>query len=144
MFQIPAPDTGPCRHVLVPTCEMPGSTERTSNVPALACFRMKKRDVLDFGIDFGDWLEANGGSRLEGVAWGVATDSPSTPALSGTSFIDTGKTSVVVTPAVDAAPGDAYYLDCTATVAEIPAAVGQLAVPARTLTRRIHIVIEQG
>ncbi|WP_163103799.1 hypothetical protein, partial [Acinetobacter baumannii] len=68
-----------------------------------------------------------------------------TPSITGQSFSPAGKTVVVLKAADNAKVGDAYWLDVTATVAAVVAAsAADVAIPARTIVRRIHVVVASG
>jgi len=108
-----------CRIATVPPCEQDVDASQTAPVAALACFQMKIRDTLDFTVDFTQWIAANGNPG--------------------------GKCVVVLHAASGAKAGDAYYLDVTATLAATaPATTADVAIPARTLVRRIHVVLANG
>lgn len=132
-----------CRRVAMPACEPEVDTSPTAPIPALKLFQMRSRDILDFGIDFAAWLQANGSAVLATATWAVASNSPQTPATVTTvPFDPAGMTAVLVE--ADAV-GDAYYLECTITTAPTqPSANGALALPARTVVRRIHILVVNG
>jgi hypothetical protein len=137
-----APD---CRSVVVPACEPDLKAEQGSDIPALACFQLRLRDQIDFKVDFSQWLLANGNAQLSSAQFAVATGSPGTPTIVGQAFSPAGKCAVVLAAANNAKAGDAYWLDLTATVAAVPA-VGatDVAIPARTIVRRIHVVVANG
>lgn len=137
-----APD---CRIAIVPPCENDTDASQTAPVAALACFQMKIRDTLDFTVDFSQWIAANGNPVLSNAVFAAASDSPSAPSISGQAFTPGGKCVVVLHAASGAKAGDAYYLDVTATIAATtPATSADVAIPARTLVRRIHVVLANG
>ena len=114
-------------------------------VPAVGVAQLRLRDSLDFTLDFCAWLAANGQALLSGATWAVTTDSPQTPTIVGQSFTSAGKAVVVLSPAVDAEIGDAYYLDVTAMIeAQTAETAGQIEMPVRRLVRRLHVVIVAG
>ena len=132
-----------CRTAEVPACET--CVASGTDIPALATFNMKLRDKLDFAVDFTAWLVANGGASLTSATFAVSGDSPKTPTISGQAFGAAGKAVVVITPANGAVVGDAYYLDVTAQVAAtVAATANDVAIPARTLVRRINVVVAAG
>jgi hypothetical protein len=134
-----------CRYVKVPACERDGDPAQSAPIEALACFQMRIRDKVDFKVDFADWLAQNGHATLTGATFAVATDSPSTPTISAQVYAAGGLCVVVLLAAVDAKAGDAYYLDITAQISATTA-VGpnDVVIPARTLVRRIHVVVVNG
>lgn len=135
----------PCRTAIVSACEPALDPAPDADIPALDCFYMRIRDALDFTVDFGPWLQANGNAQLSAAEFSVASDSPATPILGATVFNPAGKCIVLVTPAVAAVVGDAYWIDIEVTVAAVVAlAPTDVAIPARTLVRRIHVVIAKG
>lgn len=118
-----------------------------SQPPALGTFFIRQRDTLDYGIDFADWLSANndgGAATLTAAVWAVAATSPKTPVIVGHGFDTSGKTAVTITPAAGAVAGDAYWLEVTITVSAVPASPGFPALPARTLVRKINVVVVNG
>jgi hypothetical protein len=140
-----APAVGDCRSVVVPACEPDGDPSQGADIAALACFQMRIRDKLDFTVDFSQWLAKNGNPTITTATFAVASGSPSTPTISGQTFNATGKCLVVLTAAVDAKAGDAYYLDLTLDVgATVPVSPTDVAIPSRTLVRRIHVVVING
>jgi hypothetical protein len=137
-----APD---CRIATVPPCENDTDASQSAPIAALACFQMKIRDTLDFTVDFTQWIAANGNPAITAATFAAASDSPSAPTISGQAFTPTGKAVVVLHAAQGAKAGDAYYLDITATLAAtVPASPLDVAIPARTLVRRIHVVLANG
>lgn len=144
MLVYPTPAPIDCRSVTVPACEPDGDASQSASIAALACFQMRKRDTIDFTVDWSDWLKQNGNAMLSAATFSVATDSPKTPTLTQ-AFAPGGKCVVVLTAANDALAGDAYYIDLSVTVAATTA-VGpnDVAIPARTLVRRIHVVVING
>ena len=136
---------GPCRTAQIAACEVDAPPSQNDPILAVGTFYLHLRDSLDFSVDLSKWLAANGGAQLTGAAWAVAADSPKTPVLTGVAFSPQGKSSVVVTPGAEAVAGDAYWLDVTLTIgATVSVNVGDVALPARTMVRRIHIVIVKG
>lgn len=141
-----------CRSVSVPACERDCDAGESSDVEALALFQIKLRDTIDFTVDFTDWLVANGGALLTSATFTIATESPQTPTIAGQAFTPAGKCAVVLTPtAADdggnggAEVGNAYYLDVNVSVAAtIAMTPNDLAIPARTLVRRIHVIVVHG
>lgn len=118
-----------------------------ATVPALGTFFIRQRDTLDFGIDFTDWLAANndgGAVTLTTAVWAVAATSPKTPIIVGSGFDPAGKTSVTITPAAAAVAGDAYWMEVIITVSAVAASAGFPALPARTLVRKVNIVVVNG
>lgn len=130
---------------------------------ASATFELRLRDVLDFTVDFSTWLAANGSNaRIVNAVWEVAPDSPKTPILPGrlqiqeltlvggskppnVSFSATGRCVVVVQAAADAKVGDGYWLDLKVTVGATTAThTDDVALPERTLVRRIAIIVVAG
>ncbi|MGZ6199182.1 MAG: hypothetical protein ACXWNL_16220 [Vulcanimicrobiaceae bacterium] len=140
-----APGAPDCRIAIVPPCEQDGDASQSAPIAALACFQMKIRDTLDFTVDFSQWIAANGNPVLSNALFAAAVDSPSAPSISGQAFTPGGKCVVVLHAAEGAKAGDAYYLDITATLAAtVPASVADVVIPARTLVRRIHVVLTNG
>ncbi len=140
------PNSGNGRTFTLPTTDVALSSS-TTTVPPVATFQMRARDVLDFSVDATAWLAANGsGAVLTAAQWAVAAGSPKTPTISGQGFDQTGLTSAVIAAANTAAPGDVYSLDITLTVGPCPPAndPGGFTIPARTLVRRIQIMVVAG
>jgi hypothetical protein len=134
-----------CRLATVPACENDGDAAQSAPIAALACFQMRIRDTLDFTVDFSQWLAANGTPVVTDAQFVAASDSPSAPSITGQAFTPTGKCVVVLHGAEGAKAGDAYYLDITASLAAtVPASPLDVAIPARTLVRRIHVVVVNG
>lgn len=145
MLVYSTPSPVDCRSVTVPACEPDGDASQSAAIAALACFQMRKRDTVDFIVDFSDWLRANGNAVLSAATFAVASDSPKTPTLAGQAFVAAGKCVAVLTAANDALAGDAYYLDLSVTIAATtPVAPTDVAIPQRTLVRRIHVVVVNG
>lgn len=141
-----SPFSGNGRTYFLPATEATMSSS-TTTVPASQVFQMRVRDVLDFSVDATAWLAANGsGAALSAAQWAVASDSPKTPTISGQGFDPTGLTSAVIAAANNAAPGDVYSIDITLTVAPCPPVndPGGFTIPARTLVRRIQIMVVAG
>ncbi|RNJ49366.1 hypothetical protein D1O30_06900 [Methylocystis hirsuta] len=111
---------------------------------ALATFYIRQRDTLDFIIDLADWLSANGPATLSSATWAVAVDSPSTPVIEDDVYASYA-TAVVISPAVNAKVGDAYWLDVTLNITATQITnPGDLALPVRKLVRRINVVVVAG
>lgn len=145
MMVYSTPASVECRSVSVPACEPDGDASQSASISALACFQIRKRDTVDFTVDWSDWLKANGNGQLSAATFVIATDSPKTPTISGQVFSPSGKCVAVLHPANDAMAGDAFYLDLSVTVAATVAALpSDVAIPARTLVRRIHVVVVNG
>lgn len=139
------PGPADCRSVVVPACEPDGDPSQGADIAALACFQMRIRDKLDFTVDFSAWLAQNGNATLTSGTFAVSTDSPSTPTISGQAYAAGGKCVVVLTAPSGAKAGDAYWLDITAQIsATTPVLPTDVAIPARTLVRRIHVVVING
>ena len=137
-----APD---CRIAIVPPCENDGDASQSASIAALACFQMKIRDTLDFTADFTQWIAANGNPVMSAATFAVASDSPSTPTISGQAFTPGGKVVVVIHAGSGAKAGDAFYLDVTVTLAAtVPTSPADAVIPSRTLVRRIHVVLANG
>lgn len=133
----------PPRRVKMPVQEPTNvATAPSASVPALAQFFKAARDTMDFGIDFTDWLIANGNTQATNIVYSEGDDSPQSPTIASQSFSKTGESAVLIS---GGAIGDAYYIDCTVTVDEVqvrednPAAIGT-----RTIVRRIHVVVVAG
>lgn len=140
-----APD---CRVATVPACELDVDASQTASIAALACFQMKIRDDIDFTVDFSTWLAANGSPVMTGATFAISSDSPSQPTIVGQAFSPGGKSVAVLkagTTQTAAKAGDAYYLDVTAVfAATAPVSPADVAIPSRTLVRRIHVVVANG
>lgn len=142
--QVLAPD---CRMAVVQACEtdVDTSNAQSQQIAALGLFQMKLRDTVDFRVDFSQWLAANGKPQLTAAVWAVAATSPKTPTMSGSAFVPSGMTAVVLQAPDGAIPGDTYYLDITASIGPTtPSLPTEVALPARTLVRRIHVIVVQG
>lgn len=140
-----APGQIDCRAVEVPPCERDIDPAQGASIEALALFQMRLRDTVDFTVDFGKWLVTNGNARLSTAVFAIASDSPSTPVIAGQAFNQAGRCVVALSAGVGAKAGDAFYLDLTVTVgATTPAGANEVAIPARTLVRRIHVVLANG
>jgi hypothetical protein len=135
------PDT---RKYTLPASEYDGSINPSASVPATATFSLRQRDTIDFTFDASVWLAANGNPTLDSAVWTIAGSSPKTPTIAAQNFSPSGQCVVVVTPASGAAPGDAYWLDLTLSIAATPATTTAAAIPARTLVRRIYIIVTAG
>lgn len=133
-----------CRSVAVPACERDGDQSPAAPIEALACFQLRKRDVLDFTVDFTQWLAQNGNPAIQTAVFAAAADSPSPPTITGQAFAPTGKCVVVLSAPVDAVAGDAYYLEITVTTGPTVAVAPDVVIPARTLVRRINVVVING
>ena len=142
-FQLGA-TLGRCRYAEVPACEPSIAPPGTSTFTALDVYQIKRRDILDFGVDFAPWMAGNGNPSLSGATWAVASGSPKTPIIESQSHTADGKTVAIIKPANDAVKGDTYYVEITATFAAVPASEGQPSIAARTLVRRIHIIVVEG
>lgn len=134
-----------CRSVTVPACEPDGDASQSASIAALASFQMRKRDTVDFTVDFSEWLKQNGNASLSAATFAAAADSPKAPTISGQAYAPAGKCVVVLQASAGAMAGDAYYLDLTVTVAAtVPVSPTDVAIPARTLVRRINVVVING
>lgn len=117
------------------------------SITVLATFIKKARDTLDYGIDFTQWVQANGNTEIKDVVWADAADGAAAGILPapmvGNQFFPGGECWVVIGPGN---AGDNYWLDCTVTVAATQARVGGDAVQTmeRTLVRRIAIQVYAG
>lgn len=134
----------PCRTVVVPSCERDFDTSQGSVVEALALFQIRIRDTIDFTVDFSEWLRANGNAQLSAATFAVAAQSPQQPEIVEQVFSPLGKCVVVLAVGDGAVVGNAYHIDVTVTVAAVAATPGEVAIPARTLVRRIHVVVVNG
>lgn len=140
-----APGPIDCRSVIVPACERDGDAGQSAPIEALALFQMRIRDKIDFVVDFSQWLAANGNPTLTGATFAAAAESPSAPSISAQAFVPAGKCVVVLTAPEGAKAGDAYWLDVTAEIAPTtPVQPTDVPIPARTLVRRIHVVVVNG
>lgn len=134
-----------CRTVVVPSCEPDGDAAQSAPIGALALFQMRIRDKVDFQVDFSQWLAANGNPVLTGATFAASADSPSAPTIEGQAFVPAGKCVVVLSAPVGAKAGDAYYLDITAQIgATTPVLPTDVAIPARSLVRRINVIVING
>ena len=133
-----------CRRAAVDACEATLDISQSAPIPAIALFQLRIRDTLDFGVDLSLWLAANGNGLISNAVWSVAALSPKTPILSGNSFLPSGLAVVAVAPGVGALPGDAYWLDVTFSVAAVAATAVSIALPARTMVRRVNIIVVNG
>lgn len=151
-FERPPPPTVP-RRVSLPVDESPpvvclNPLYNPPTIDVLATFIKKARDELDFGIDYTDWLKANGDTQVTQVVWEDVTDNSSgvgfVPApMTGDEFFPGSEAWVMIGPGN---AGDNYLLDCTITIAPTQARVGGDAVSTaeRTLVRRIAIRVLAG
>lgn len=128
-----------CRRAYVDPCDAtPGPN---GAIPALFLFRKAQGEKIDFGIDWVAWCKANR-CKLENSTWSVATNSPSSPIVEDmTRFSESGETMIVLSGGND---GDTYYLDNTVTTTVVPAEGDYAEGPARTLVRRIHVLVDAG
>ena len=134
-----------CRRVELAVCETDLDPSPNAPVLAVATFQIKKRDTLDFTLDMMNWLATNGNAQLTGATWALASGSPNTPTIVGSAFSPQGVMTVVITPDGGDAPGSAYWLEVTIHIGETtPINPGEVAIPARTLVRRINIVVVAG
>jgi hypothetical protein len=134
-----------CRLAVVPPCEFDTDPAQNAPILALACFQMRMRDTIDFRVDFSKWLAANGNPTITAATFAAAAESPSDPSISGQAFTPSGMCVVVLNAPDGSKPGDAYHLDITVTVgATIPVSPTDVAIPSRTLVRRIHVVVVNG
>lgn len=113
---------------------------------AAATFELRQRDSLDFAVDFSTWLAANGSNaQIDDAEWSVAEKSPKTPVILGNGFSPAGRCVVVVKAAEGAVVGDGYWLDVKVTVGATTAtSPEEVALPARTLVRRIAVIVVAG
>jgi hypothetical protein len=134
-----------CRYVALPVCEPDVGAAPGSPINALALFEIRLRDSLDFTVDFSVWLGANGPAQLSAATWAAASGSPKVPTIIGQAFSPAGRVTAVISPGAGAAIGDTYWMDITATVAATTAVnPNDVALPARTLTRRVNIIVVNG
>lgn len=145
MLFVSPPPAKITRRVALPVdMEYPVAMRQTvaNQINALGNFIMYARDVLDFGIDFTDWLNANQNTEVTAATWAAATGSPMPPTI-GESYLFGGtETCVLVGPG---AAGDVYWLDCTLTIAQAQArGENPLRIGERTLVRRITIQVLAG
>jgi hypothetical protein len=148
LFERPPPPIAP-RRVALPVNETApvvclNPLFNTPSIDALATFIKKARDTLDFGIDFTDWLKANGDTEISAVTWEPVTDPPyQDPPILSDQFFPGSEAWVMIGPGL---AGDNYLIDCTATIAPTQARVGGDAVSTveRTIVRRIAIQVLAG
>lgn len=134
-----------CRSVVVPSCEGDVSSAQDADITALALFQLRLRDEIDFKVDFSQWLQANGGAQISNATFAAAATSPSAPSIVSQAFSANGKCVVVLAAPNGAKAGDAYWIDVTVTVAAVAAATANdVAIPQRTLVRRINVVAVNG
>lgn len=143
-FEPPLPYAVP-RRVQMPLYESEGVACRpkvSTLVDALATFIMRARDVMDFGIDFSDWLKSNADSVIKTAVWSEASGSPQSPTLGSSVLFPGTETVVMVGPGT---ANDVYWLDCTVTIATSQQRENQaLAIPERTIVRRVAIKVLAG
>lgn len=137
-------DAPRCRYVTVPACDETYDMSKAASPASLDTLYLPLQDTLDFGMDFGAWMQANGNSALATATWSITSDSPQQPVLGDSGLSANGLTNVSVAAGVGAVPGNAYYLQCIAVFSAAPATSTFPAVPARTLTRRLYIVTVRG
>lgn len=133
-----------CRYAVHPDCEPPGLATQDEAILVLQTFQIRARDTLDFGIDMTGWLGANNSPDIIGVSWSVTPDSPATPTINSQSFDKASKVSVVITPAATAKGGDAYHLEAKIDLDAVQASAGVPAIAARSIYRRIRVVVVNG
>jgi len=134
-----------CRVAVVPACESDVDTSTAQQISALGLFQMRLRDSIDFQVDFTQWLGANGNPVLSTAVFAVASGSPKAPTIVAQAFNPAGVAAVVLAVPDGGAVGDTYYLDITVHVAaSVPALPSAVAVPARILVRRIHVIVVAG
>lgn len=127
-----------CRRVVIPACE-PSTIPAGTPPPVVinsAPILVRKGDTIDVGLDWSDWLAANGG-ELSAVAWAAHTDSPQAPTISGATTLFNKGEAMVLLNLGSATSGHVYWLTCTATIAGIP--VGGFTLPNRTVARTIAV-----
>jgi hypothetical protein len=135
----------PPRRARVPIHEVKGVAWRpavATLIDAIGCFYLRSRDILDFGLLFQDWLQANGDSVLKTATWAPGVDSPSAPTIVTSQFFPSGEAFVVIGPG---AIGDVYFLDCTVTI-DVVQQRGAEVIPVveRTMVRRILVSVLAG
>jgi hypothetical protein len=137
---VPAPAR--CRRVTVPACD-PEIAASGVNPPSVGgeIVLVKKGDIIDVGLDWSAWLEANGG-KLSTSAWAAHGSSPQAPVISGSStLIDEEKHETpVLLDLSAAAAGNVYYLTNTVVVQGLPNSAG-FTMPNRTLVRVLHVKV---
>jgi hypothetical protein len=136
-----------CRIAVVPACEADVDPAQSALFYALngAPFQMRLRDTMDFAADFTAWLAANGSPLIATAVWAVAANSPKTPVIASQSFSPNGMCNFVLRAGVSPLPGDTYYLEVTVTTAAtVAAGPNTVAIGARTLIRRINVVLVNG
>lgn len=114
------------------------------SIDVLATFVKKARDELDYGIDYTDWLKANGDTEVTAVTWTpVAANGYVAAPITSDQFFPGSEAWVIVGPG---AAGDNYLIDCQLTIAPTQARVGGDAVSTvqRTIVRRIAIRVYAG
>ncbi len=108
-------------------------------IPALAQFFKADRDTIDFGIDFSDWLVANGSPQVTNCVYAAAAGSPAVPTIAAQDYNAQGETVVVLSGGT---AGDAYWIDCTLTMDAVQLREGNPnKIISRVLVRRLHIVV---
>jgi len=139
------PEPRDSRRVALPVLDADERLSPTPSIPAIATFQLKQRDSLDFTLDAAAWLGANGNPVLTSAVWAVASNSPKTPTIVAQAFSAQGVTVAVIAPASNPLPGDAYWLDVTLSIgATTPTNPNDVAIPARTIVRRIYIIVAAG
>ncbi len=144
MLLISTPAAPECRVAKIPACEDDACAAQGDEVLALSTFQMRIRDSIDFRVDASEWVAANGRPELTDMDFDVASDSPQEPQIVGSSFTANGMGVVVLQAANDAEAGHAYYIDVTLDFAATTGSATELAIPARKLVRRIHVVVVAG
>lgn len=132
------------RTYVLPTNEPLLPANQTA-VPAGATFQLRERDSLDFSMDLTAWLCANApGAVISQATWTVPSDSPATPTIVGQEFEPTGFCVVVISDN-GSAVGSVFWLDLAVTLSATPLpSAPNLAIPPRTLTRRLYVQVVAG
>lgn len=100
---------------------------------------MRVGDVLDFGIDWSQWLDANDG-KLASSVWIAHAASPKVPVFGASGIDQSLSQTAVIVDASAAAFADTYFLANTVTIAD-PTTTNPAAwnFPLRQLTRVIWL-----
>jgi hypothetical protein len=135
----------PPRRARVPIHDVKGVAWRpavANLIDCIGCFYLRSRDILDFGLLFQDWLQANGDSVLKTASWAAGSDSPFPPTIVEDQFFPSGESFVIIGPGTI---GDVYFLDCTVTIDVVQQRGGEvIPIVERTLVRRIMVSVIAG
>lgn len=131
-----------CRRALAPACDPTVETAATANPPSIDgdIIYVRQGDIIDVGIDWTHWLDAND-ARLKSSSWAGHASSPNAPTITDDGFdLDKGHTVAIIDTSASTV-GDVYWMNNTVVVEDPSSTSNGYSIPDRTFTRLIHVKV---